>query len=690
MPEDESDLRNISSHGNNPISLLFVDDEPSLLEIATLFLERHGRFQVTPSLSAKTALLQLASQHFDAVIADYDMPDMDGIELLKQIRIQSETIPFILFTGRGREEVAIEALNHWADFYLEKGGDPKTQFSELSNKVLTAVERRKYQEELALSHEKLQEAYDNLSLREQELESHNLELIRNKQELELSERKYRELFHAMKEGVLLHQVLYESPHRAIDYRIVDGNPAVNTHMGFPLQSAIGKKASELYEMQPPPDLDIYARIADTGESVSFETYIEHLHRYFSISAFSPRKDFFATVFTDITTKKQSEEKIHEMNEVLTQAQNVAHIGSWVYDLKSDRIRLSEEVYRIFGIETDTKNMTLDKIRHCIHPDDIWKYERNLKSAIETGEYQPEVYRLMMPDRSIRYVSSMGKVDCDESGRTTRLIGVIQDITKQKEAELDLITTNNELNVKNEALAASYEEIAASEEEIRSQVEELYTIQEKLRQSEHHLTLAQRVGKTGSFEIILESGEITGSEVFFEIYGIPWISSGKVPYNLFKVCTSSFEYLNQELALLITEGKPFNNEFSIHPANNAEPRTVRSIAQLIKDRDGTPERLIGVIHDITEEKKARVYLQETKDYLENLISHANAPIITWNSALQVTECNHACEILTGLNRDEVLGKNITDLFPEDSRSDSLSLIEMMMKGERWESQQLTVK
>ena len=60
------------------------------------------------------------------------MPDMNGIEFLKKVRASGNTIPFVLFTGRGREEVVIEALNEGANFYLQKGGEPKSQFAELS------------------------------------------------------------------------------------------------------------------------------------------------------------------------------------------------------------------------------------------------------------------------------------------------------------------------------------------------------------------------------------------------------------------------------------------------------------------------------------------------------------------------------------------------------------------------------
>jgi len=123
-------------------SLLYVDDEPGLLELGKIFLESDGEFQVITALSGEVGLRHLASQDFDAIVSDYQMPEMNGLEFLKRVRKSFGTIPFILFTGRGREEVVIEAINMGVDFYLQKGGDPKAQFAELALKIRQAVNRR--------------------------------------------------------------------------------------------------------------------------------------------------------------------------------------------------------------------------------------------------------------------------------------------------------------------------------------------------------------------------------------------------------------------------------------------------------------------------------------------------------------------------------------------------------------------
>jgi CheY-like chemotaxis protein len=131
------------------ITILYVDDEPVLLDTLQLFLERNPELRVITALSANAALELLKSTACDAIISDYEMPEIDGIQFLKIIREKYPRLPFIIFTGKGREEIVIESLNNGADYYVRKGGDPKAQFAELTSKVRHAVELHENQEKVA-------------------------------------------------------------------------------------------------------------------------------------------------------------------------------------------------------------------------------------------------------------------------------------------------------------------------------------------------------------------------------------------------------------------------------------------------------------------------------------------------------------------------------------------------------------
>ncbi|MEI6841354.1 MAG: PAS domain S-box protein [Methanomicrobiales archaeon] len=135
------------------LRILYVDDEPDLLEIGKLFLEQTGDFTVTTAISASEALRVLEQEQFDTIISDYQMPGTDGIQFLIEVRSRFGPVPFVLFTGRGREEVVIQAINSGADFYLQKGGEPRAQFAELSHKIKQGASRKRAEDALAESRE---------------------------------------------------------------------------------------------------------------------------------------------------------------------------------------------------------------------------------------------------------------------------------------------------------------------------------------------------------------------------------------------------------------------------------------------------------------------------------------------------------------------------------------------------------
>ena len=136
------------------ISILFVDDDPGLLGIARLYVEEQRGFRIECASSAKEALRMLQETSFDVIVSDYLMPEMNGIEFLKKIRRKNNSIPFIIFTGKGREEIVIEALNAGADFYLRKDREPEAQFAELSHIIRKVVRQHRAEKELGESEER--------------------------------------------------------------------------------------------------------------------------------------------------------------------------------------------------------------------------------------------------------------------------------------------------------------------------------------------------------------------------------------------------------------------------------------------------------------------------------------------------------------------------------------------------------
>jgi PAS domain S-box-containing protein len=184
------------------ISVLCVDDESAHLEITKRFIEEHGKLEVTTALSAEEALILMETTRFDAVVSDYQMPGMDGIGFLKAVRAKNPYLPFILFTGKGREDVVIEAFTHGTDFYLQKGGNPKILFAELADTIKKAVRT----------------GTDKKAFHDSEL-------------------RYRRLFETSPDGILI--VDAESG------KISEANPLVLTLLGYTREEILGKNIWDL-------------------------------------------------------------------------------------------------------------------------------------------------------------------------------------------------------------------------------------------------------------------------------------------------------------------------------------------------------------------------------------------------------------------------------------------------------------
>lgn len=133
------------------IKVLHVDDEPDFADLAATYLERESdRITVKTATNATDDINQLAGE-VDCVISDYEMPRQNGIELLEAIREEHSDLPFILYTGKGSEEIASEAVSAGVTDYLQKGHGPE-QYELLANRVINAVEQAQAHEQAEKYH----------------------------------------------------------------------------------------------------------------------------------------------------------------------------------------------------------------------------------------------------------------------------------------------------------------------------------------------------------------------------------------------------------------------------------------------------------------------------------------------------------------------------------------------------------
>jgi PAS domain S-box-containing protein len=142
--------------------VLHVDDDAEFLAVAKQCLEEQGQFQVDTAMSAEKALEKLKNAEYDAVVVDYQMPGKNGLELLKRLRQEGSDIPFILLTCKGKEEIAIEALNSGVYQYIDKQGGAEATYEELKRSICNAVKRRRTERLLKESENRLRQITENM------------------------------------------------------------------------------------------------------------------------------------------------------------------------------------------------------------------------------------------------------------------------------------------------------------------------------------------------------------------------------------------------------------------------------------------------------------------------------------------------------------------------------------------------
>jgi len=401
-----------------PIKILLVEDNQAdaVLLQDTLLGAGGAAFAFSRADRMQTALDQLTRDHFDAILLDMTLPDSSGLDTLERIQNSSKGTPTIIITGVEDEELAISAIRHGAQDYLVKG---TVDGSSIIKAIRYAIDRRKTEEALRRSEAAYATAKASV-----------------------------DTVNAMFTGVVLADM---------EGRILSVNPAFEKVTGYGNADLSGKKAEDLVRMIISPEdvsqaLDILNEALDGKPVDSISTIItakngspkpliaglSHIRNAAGLPS--------AMILTinDISDLRRAEARLQKSQASLAEAQRIAHIGDWEWDIVTNELAWSAETYRIFELTPRSFEATYDAFINCVHADDRDAVKAAIKAALNDDRQYDIDHRIVIASGSMKIVHQRGEVFRDGSGRPVRMLGTVQDITRRKKAEEALESYQAEL------------------------------------------------------------------------------------------------------------------------------------------------------------------------------------------------------------------------------------------------------
>jgi PAS domain S-box-containing protein len=224
------------------------------------------------------------------------------------------------------------------------------------------------------------------------------------------------------------------------YRLI--NAAGAQIAGRPVEMILGHTDHDLFDQDAATAIEASDRtILTTGAASTHEdrTSIQGATRVY-LTTKTPYRDAAGQIIgiigisRDITDRKQAEDALARRAAQLAEAQRLAHLGSWEWELATNQLTWSDEHYRIFGLEPRAAPLPADAGLERIHRDDVARVQAILESSRRTGEPYETEFRVVRPDGELRVVHSRGTMLRDETGRPEQLMGTAQDITERKQVE----------------------------------------------------------------------------------------------------------------------------------------------------------------------------------------------------------------------------------------------------------------
>jgi len=386
--------------------VLYVEDNSSQRLALTAMLEDKG-LVVDAFASADEAWKHFQHHDHDLVLTDIVLDGtMSGLAFVNKIRRETSAkgdTPILAVTAFDDKTRRIELFNLGVTDYILK---PVAE-EELFVRIGGLLDKRRFAAEIELVRRQHQEV-----------------------ELALSDNRFQTLFASMTEGAALQELVCGTDGKPVNYRLLNVNPAFATHTGLAAAAVLGKLATEVFGTPEAPFVDVYAKVAETGEPVEFEPYFASLGRYFRIRVCAMKDRRFATIFEDITGRKEAELDLR-----VAAAAFESQEGMLLTDANSVILRVNRAFTEMTGYTTEEAVGKTPRILQSGRHDAAF-YRAMWESINRTGGWQGEIWdRRKNGEVYLKWLTISSVRDAD--GNVSHYFGTHHDISARKQAETDL-------------------------------------------------------------------------------------------------------------------------------------------------------------------------------------------------------------------------------------------------------------
>ncbi|MFN7132189.1 MAG: PAS domain S-box protein, partial [Myxococcales bacterium] len=206
-----------------------------------------------------------------------------------------------------------------------------------------------------------------------------------------------------------------------EFRVRFVNEAALAAAKMSREEVVGHSVWELFpELKGSRFEEMYRSVRDDKRPRSFEYRVEALGRWFELSVY-PFGEGISTYARDVTERREAQEEIRRKEELLSEAQSLAHVGNWEYLLDGNRATWSDEMYRIYGFEPSDPSVTFEQLGKMLHPDDRERVEKLMNETFAAGGSCAFEHRIVRRDGSIRWLTDRVRA-VYENGKPVRVVG----------------------------------------------------------------------------------------------------------------------------------------------------------------------------------------------------------------------------------------------------------------------------